>query len=333
MALFCACLPVMNKTAEEIIGFGKSTILSEIENVSKIVNFIDETFAAVIQLILDSQGRVVITGIGKSAIIAQKVVATLNSTGTPSIFMHAADAIHGDLGIIQKDDVVIAISKSGNTPEIKALAPLLKQYGNKLIAIVGNTSSVLAGSADYVLNTTVEKEACPNNLAPTTSTTAQLLMGDAIAVALLKCKNFTSQDFSRYHPGGALGKRLYLTVKDIAMQNEKPLVQTGDSIQTVIVEISKRRLGATVVMDGNLLAGVITDGDIRRLIERTTDLKGITARDIMNPNPKTIEADQLAVNAVEVMRNRKISQMIVVENQQYIGMVHLHDLNKEGLIA
>ncbi len=333
MALFCACLPVMNKTAEEIIGFGKSTILSEIENVSEIVNFIDGTFAGVIQLILDSPGRVVITGIGKSAIIVQKIVATLNSTGTPSIFMHAADAIHGDLGIIQKDDVVIAISKSGNTPEIKALAPLLKQYGNKLIAIVGNTSSVLAGSADYVLNTTVEKEACPNNLAPTTSTTAQLLMGDAIAVALLKCKNFTSQDFSRYHPGGALGKRLYLTVKDIAMQNEKPMVQIGDNIQTVIVEISKRRLGATVVMDGSLLAGVITDGDIRRLIERTTELKGITARDIMNANPKTIEADQLAVNAVEVMRTQKISQMIVVENEQYIGMVHLHDLNKEGLIA
>lgn len=323
----------MNKRIDEIIGFGKATIQSELENVAEIVGFIDQTFANVILLILESHGRVVITGIGKSAIIAQKIVATLNSTGTPSIFMHAADAIHGDLGIIQKDDVVIAISKSGNTPEIKALAPLLKQYGNKLVAIVGNTESVLANSADFVLNTTVKIEACPNNLAPTTSTTAQLLMGDALAVALLKCKNFTSQDFSKYHPGGALGKRLYLTVREIALQNEKPVVKMDDSIQIVIVEISKKRLGATVVMDKDNIVGMITDGDIRRLIEKTTDLKGITAKDIMNDAPQTIEADQLAVNAVEVMRTRKISQIIVVENNDYIGIVHIHDLNKEGLMA
>ncbi len=323
----------MNKSIDEIVNFGKSTILLELENVSDIVNFIDDTFARAIILILESNGRVIITGIGKSAIIAQKIVATLNSTGTPSIFMHAADAIHGDLGIIQKNDVVIAISKSGNTPEIKALAPLLKQFGNKLIAIVGNTDSVLAHSADYVLNTTIKMEACPNNLAPTTSTTAQLLMGDAIAVALLKCKNFTSTDFSRYHPGGSLGKRLYLTVKEIALRNEKPMVNETDSVQKVIVEISKNRLGATVVMKDNHISGMITDGDIRRLVEKTTDLKGITAKDIMNADPKTIEADNLAVNAVEIMRAHKISQMIVTEKEVYIGLVHIHDLNKEGLIA
>lgn len=323
----------MNKSIDEIINFGKTTIQSELDNVADLINFIDETFAKVILLILESNGRVVITGIGKSAIIAQKIVATLNSTGTPSIFMHAADAIHGDLGIIQKDDVVIAISKSGNTPEIKALAPLLKQFGNPLIAIVGNTDSVLAHSADFILNTTVAKEACPNNLAPTTSTTAQLLMGDALAVALLKCKDFTSSDFSKYHPGGALGKRLYLTVRDIATQNEQPAVQLNDSIQTVIVEISRKRLGATVVLENGVIKGMITDGDIRRLIEKTTDLKGIVASDIMNSQPKTIEADQLAVNAVELMRANKISQMIVTDQTKYIGMVHIHDLNKEGLIA
>jgi len=325
--------PQMNKSIDEIINFGKTTIQSELDNVADLINFIDETFAKVILLILESNGRVVITGIGKSAIIAQKIVATLNSTGTPSIFMHAADAIHGDLGIIQKDDVVIAISKSGNTPEIKALAPLLKQFGNKLIAIVGNIDSVLANSADFILNTTVAKEACPNNLAPTTSTTAQLLMGDALAVALLKCKDFSSSDFSKYHPGGALGKRLYLTVRDLAKQNEQPAVQPNDSIQTVIVEISKKRLGATVVLDNGIIKGMITDGDIRRLIEKTTDLKGIVASDIMNASPKTIEADELAVNAIEIMRDNKISQMIVTDYSKYIGMVHIHDLNKEGLIA
>ncbi|MES2618175.1 MAG: KpsF/GutQ family sugar-phosphate isomerase [Bacteroidota bacterium] len=324
---------MQNKSIEEIIGFGRATIQSELDNVSELVNYIDKSFADVVNLILKSSGRVVITGIGKSAIIAQKIVATMNSTGTPSIFMHAADAIHGDLGIIQQNDIVIAISKSGNTPEIKVLAPLLKQFGNPLVAIVGNLESALAKSADFVLNTTVEKEACPNNLAPTTSTTAQLLMGDALAVALLSSKNFTSSDFSKYHPGGALGKRLYLTVKDIASMNEKPEVDVNDSIQKVIVEISKKRLGATAVMRNNEVAGVITDGDIRRLIEKTTDLKGITAADIMNPKPRFISAESLAVNAVEMMRDNKISQLLVLENNQYIGIVHIHDLNKEGLIA
>lgn len=324
---------MQKKSVEEIIGFGRATIQSELDNVTGLIQYIDESFAGVVSLILNSKGRVVITGIGKSAIIAQKIVATMNSTGTPSIFMHAADAIHGDLGIIQRDDIVIAISKSGNTPEIKALAPLLKQFGNPLVAMVGNTASALAQAADFVLNTTVEKEACPNNLAPTTSTTAQLLMGDALAVALLSCKNFTSEDFSKYHPGGALGKRLYLTVKDIASQNDKPEVQTTDSIQAVIIEISRKRLGATAVLNNGALTGIITDGDIRRLIEKTTDLKGITAADIMNANPKTIEGENLAVNAVEMMRNNKISQVIVTEKGNYTGMVHIHDLNKEGLIA
>jgi arabinose-5-phosphate isomerase len=320
------------KNAAEIIEYGRNTVSDEIENVSRLTAYIDESFADVVNLILESQGRVVITGIGKSAIIAQKIVATLNSTGTPSIFMHAADAIHGDLGIIQRDDIVIAISKSGNTPEIKALAPLLKQFGNPLVAIVGNIDSALALSASYILNTTIEKEACPHNLAPTTSTTAQLLMGDALAVALLKCRNFTSDDFSRYHPGGALGKRLYLTVKDIAQQNMKPSVLANDSIQSVIIEISKNRLGATAVMNDGKLAGVITDGDIRRMIEKTTDLKGIIAADIMNAQPRKMEGSELAADAAILMRELKISQLIVTENESYIGMVHIHDLNREGIL-
>lgn len=311
---------------------GKETILSEIENVKAIVNYIDDNFAKVVNSILNSNGRVVITGIGKSAIIAQKIVATLNSTGTPSIFMHAADAIHGDLGIVQQNDVIIAISKSGNTPEIKALAPLLKQFGNILVAIVGNTDSVLAKSADFILNTTIEKEACPNNLAPTTSTTAQLLMGDALAVALLSCRNFTSADFSKYHPGGALGKRLYLTAGDIAEQNEKPQVDIHASINTIIVEISKKRLGATVVLKHDVVVGIITDGDIRRVIEKTLNLEGITAENIYSPNAKTIQADNLAIEAVEIMRNNKISQLIVLDGNDYKGIIHLHDLNKEGLV-
>ncbi len=320
------------KNIKDIISYGKNTVSDEIEGISKLTDYIDESFAHVVDLILNSKGRVVITGIGKSAIIAQKIVATLNSTGTPSIFMHAADAIHGDLGIIQRDDIVIAISKSGNTPEIKALAPLLKQFGNPLVAMVGNIGSSLALSAAYVLNTTIDKEACPHNLAPTTSTTAQMVMGDALAVALLKCRNFSSDDFSRYHPGGALGKKLYLTVKDIALQNMKPSVQMQDSVQSVIIEISKNRLGATAVMDGHTLRGIITDGDVRRMIEKTTDLKGIIAKDIMNADTKRIEGNELATNAAVLMRGLKISQLVVTENDEYMGMVHIHDLNREGIL-
>jgi arabinose-5-phosphate isomerase len=316
----------------DIIHYGKACITDELDSLSVMTSYIDEAFAGVVQLILNSKGRVVITGIGKSAIIAQKIVATMNSTGTPSIFMHAADAIHGDLGIIQTDDVVIAISKSGNTPEIKALAPLLKQFGNPLVAMVGNIESSLAKAANFVLNTTIEKEACPNNLAPTTSTTAQLIMGDALAVALLKCKNFSSDDFSKYHPGGALGKRLYMTCKDIALNNMKPLVQENDSIKTVIIEISKNRLGATMVAGQNGIAGIITDGDIRRMIENNSNLDGICAANIMNAHFKSIEASELAANAAVIMRNTKISQLVVMEAGNYTGMIHIHDLNKEGLL-
>jgi arabinose-5-phosphate isomerase len=321
-----------SQTNSEIIQYGRTCIEVELNSLNKLTHVIDDTFADSVRLILNSKGRVVITGIGKSAIIAQKIVATMNSTGTPSIFMHAADAIHGDLGIIQTDDVVIAISKSGTTPEIKALAPLLKQFGNPLIAIVSNLDSALAKAADLVLYTPIDKEACPNNLAPTSSTTAQLMMGDALAVALLQCKNFSSNDFSKYHPGGALGKRLYLTVKEIASNNLKPMVALNTSVKEVIFDISKNRMGATVVADQEKVIGIITDGDIRRMIEKTSNLEGICAADIMNINAKNIEANELAANAVMLMRDLKVSQLIVVENNEYIGMVHIHDLNKEGLI-
>lgn len=316
----------------DIIAYGKTCIQDELGSLAAIENHIGEDFASVVSHILESKGRVVITGIGKSAIIAQKIVATMNSTGTPSIFMHAADAIHGDLGIIQTDDLVIAISKSGNTPEIKALAPLLKQFGNPLVAMVGNTESSLAKAADYILDTTVAKEACPNNLAPTTSTTAQLLMGDALAVALLKCRNFSSSDFSKYHPGGALGKRLYLTCKELAEGNMKPSVDADASVKDVIIEISRNRLGATIVMEKGKVIGIITDGDIRRMIEKTSDLSGIKAMDILNPNPKAIEGGELAANAANMMRELKVSQLAVMDNGTYLGMIHIHDLNKEGLL-
>jgi arabinose-5-phosphate isomerase len=315
-----------------IIQYGKQTIYEEINEVSKLADYIDDAFVEVVHLILSSKGRVIMSGIGKSAIIGQKIVATLNSTGTPAIFMHAADAIHGDLGIIQKDDIVFVISKSGNTPEIKAIVPLVKQFGNPLVAIVGNTQSVLALSANYILNVTVGKEACPLNLAPTTSTTAQLLMGDALAVTLLKCRNFSSQDFSKYHPGGTLGKQLYLTIGELAAQNEKPEVDTNAPIKEVIFEISKKRMGATAVISQNRVVGMITDGDIRRMIEHTTQLADISAKDIMSSTPVAVDKNELAVSVVAVLREKKISQIIVLDNGEYCGMVHIHDFNKEGLL-
>jgi arabinose-5-phosphate isomerase len=272
------------------------------------------------------------SGIGKSAIIGQKIVATLNSTGTPAVFMHAADAIHGDLGIIQKDDIVFVISKSGNTPEIKALVPLVKQFGNPLIAIVGNTQSVLALSANYILNVTVGKEACPLNLAPTTSTTAQLLMGDALAVTLLKCRNFSSQDFSKYHPGGTLGKQLYLTIGELAAQNEKPEVDTNAPIKEVIFEISKKRMGATAVISQNRVVGMITDGDIRRMLSKTDSIAGIQAKDIMTVNPKMIASDAMVADALNIMEDFSITQLIVADEGTYKGVIHLHDILKEGII-
>lgn len=307
------------------------TLQIEADAIRKSIDKVNTSFADCVKLILNSDGRVVITGIGKSAIIAQKIVATLNSTGTPSVFMHAADAIHGDLGIIQQNDVVICISKSGNTPEIRVLVPLLKKGGNKLIGLVGDLSSYLAVQSDFIMDCTVEKEACPNNLAPTTSTTVQLALGDALAVSLLKCRNFTAQDFAKYHPGGALGKRLYLKVKDV-VSTMAPQVSSDALIKDVIIEITRKRLGATAVIDNNELVGVITDGDIRRMLEAELYRNDLTAAEIMHKQPRTIDEEEMAIDALGFMRENKVSQMIVLSKGLYKGMVHIHDLNREGII-
>jgi arabinose-5-phosphate isomerase len=295
--------------------------------------FIDESFEKVADLLFNMKGRLVVSGIGKSAIIGQKIVATLNSTGTPAIFMHAADAIHGDLGMVQEDDVVMAISKSGESPEIRVLVPLIRNLGNPLVAMVGNLSSYLATNSNYVLNTTVPQEACPNNLAPTTSTTAQMVMGDALAVCLMEMKGFTTEDFAKFHPGGALGKKLYLRVSDLYPQNERPWVKPNSSLKDVIVEISQKRLGITAVIDDdeNLL-GVITDGDLRRMLEKGVQSNEVNAAMIMSINPKTIDASSLAVGALDLMRKNNITQLLVHHNGKYAGVIHLHDLIKEGLI-
>lgn len=323
----------MNNSFDKIVELAKLTLTIEADAIRNLQNYINNDFVACVELIYKSKGRVIVTGIGKSAIIAQKIVATFNSTGTPAVFMHAADAIHGDLGTLQQDDVVICISKSGNTPEIKVLVPLLKTGGNNLIALVGNTESYLALQSDYILNTTVEKEACPNNLAPTTSTTAQLAMGDALAVCLLDYRGFSSKDFAKYHPGGALGKKLYLKVGDIAVQNQKPQVKPGDSVKSVIMEISSKRLGATAVIDSDdRLVGVITDGDLRRMLEKSDSIDTLKASDIMNKTPKRIEAEELAVNAMQLLEQFNITQLIVTDKDRYYGFVHLHDLVKEGII-
>ena len=321
------------KNNNSIINTAKETILIESNAIANLANLLDDNFANAITFILASKGRVIVTGIGKSANIANKIVATLNSTGTPAIFMHAADAIHGDLGNVQKDDVVICISKSGNTPEIKVLVPLIKNYGNKIVAITGNIDSFLGKNADFPLNTFVEKEACPNNLAPTTSTTAQLVMGDAIAVCLLKLNNFSSKDFAKYHPGGALGKQLYLRVSDLIKNNQVPKVLENDSIAKVIVEISEKRLGVTAVLNAqNAIVGIITDGDIRRMLSKSTKIDDFTAKDIMGKNPKTILDSAMAVEALERLENNNITQILVTDTaNKYIGVVHLHDLIKEGI--
>ncbi|MFD0835523.1 SIS domain-containing protein [Mariniflexile aquimaris] len=295
-------------------------------------NLVNNDFADTVELIYNSTGRVIITGIGKSAIIASKIVATLNSTGTPAIFMHAADAIHGDLGLILNDDVVICISKSGNTPEIKVLIPLIKRAKNKLIAITGNPDSFLGLQADYILNTYVEKEACPNNLAPTTSTTAQLVIGDALAVCLLELRGFSSSDFAKYHPGGALGKKLYLRVNDISSVNQKPKVTSSTSIKEIIIEITEKMLGVTAVVENNKIIGIITDGDLRRMLTKVDDFSKLTAKDIMSINPKRITADAMAIDALDMMEANGISQLLVEENGNYAGVIHLHDLIKEGII-
>jgi sugar isomerase, kpsF/gutQ family len=316
----------------KILDFARETIETELYSLGKLTNFLDKDFALSVQTILESGGRVVVTGIGKSAIIAQKIVATMNSTGTPSLFMHAADAIHGDLGMIQPKDVIICISKSGNTPEIKVLVPLLKREGNPLIAITANRESFLAIQANYVLYAYTQKEACPNNLAPTTSTTAQLVMGDALSVALMRMKSFGSEDFAKYHPGGALGKRLYLTVGETIARNQVPLVAPDTDIRQVIVEISQKMLGVTAVLEGDTIVGVITDGDIRRMLSRYENIKGLKAKDIMSSHPKTIEASVLAVDALDFMQNHKITQLLVTHSGRYMGVIHLHNLIQEGII-
>jgi len=318
--------------SKAILAIAKKTIETEGDAIHNLSNLLDEQFADAVDCILHSAGRVVISGIGKSAIIASKIVATLNSTGTPAIFMHAADAIHGDLGTIQKDDVVICISKSGNTPEIKMLVPLIKQGGNKLIGITGKTDSFLGEQADYVLNTYVSKEACPNNLAPTTSTTAQLVIGDALAICLLELRGFSSRDFAKYHPGGTLGKRLYLRVSDIVASNMKPRVDVEADVKKVIVEISEKMLGVTAVMKDEAIVGIVTDGDLRRMLNKYDNINGLKARDIMTSNPKTIGADVLAIKALKEMQDNGISQLLAVEGKKYIGVVHLHNLINEGIL-
>lgn len=309
------------------------TIQLEAQSVAGLADFINASFEQAVTAIHGSQGRLVISGIGKSAIVGQKIVSTLNSTGTPSLFMHAADAIHGDLGMIQQNDLVMIISKSGESPEIKVLVPLIRNFGNTLIGMVGNTDSFLASHADIVLNTTVSKEACPNNLAPTSSTTAQMVMGDVLAVCLMKLKGFSGEDFAKFHPGGNLGKRLYLRVSDLISANEKPAVQLTASLKQVIVEITEKRLGVTAVTDSeNRVLGIITDGDLRRMLERTNDLQSITASDIYSAHPKSVSPGLLAVEALELLRNHDISQLIVAEDHQYQGILHIHDLIREGIV-
>jgi arabinose-5-phosphate isomerase len=317
---------------DKIISVAKQTIETESKAILNLVSLVNDEFAEAVRYIYQSNGRVIITGIGKSANIATKIVATLNSTGTPSIFMHAADAIHGDLGTVQENDSVICISKSGNTPEIKVLVPLIKAIGNKLIAITSNKDSFLGQEADYVLNAYVEKEACPNNLAPTSSTTAQLVMGDALAMSLLDLRGFSSSDFAKFHPGGSLGKQLYLRVSNLTQQNKKPQVTPDTNIKDVIMEISKNMLGVTAVIDNAHIIGIITDGDLRRMMSKNDSFKGLTAKDIMSENPKTIDNNAMAVAAMEVMETNGITQIIAQENGVYCGIVHIHNLTKEGII-
>jgi len=315
-----------------IIETALQTIQLEAKSITDLAAFLDHSFSDAIQELNNCKGRLVFSGIGKSALIAQKIVATLNSTGTPSLFMHAADAIHGDLGVVQKEDIVLILSKSGESPEIKALVPYIKNFGNKLIAVVGNTSSYLANEANYILNTTVSAEACPNNLAPTSSTTAQLVMGDVIAVCLMQLKGFTSADFGKYHPGGNLGKRMFLKVADLTNKELKPTVEPHTPLKNVILEITKNRLGVTVVTDNNKIMGVITDGDLRRMLEKTVQIESITAADIMSNTPHLIDHQTLAVEAIDKMKQNEISHLVVTKEGNYYGILHIHELIKEGLI-
>lgn len=319
------------KNNDEIISGAKRTLEIEANSIRNLSAFIDEKYAEVVRKIISAEGRVVVTGIGKSANIANKIVATLNSTGTPAIFMHAADALHGDLGNVQKDDIVICISNSGNTSEISSLIPLIKSLGNTLIGLVGNVDSALAKSADHILYAGVEQEACPHNLAPTSSTTAQLAMGDALAVSLMECRGFSHSDFARVHPGGALGKKLFTRLSDLLTGNPAPMVNPSASIRDVIVSISSGRLGATAVVEGDSLAGIITDGDLRRMLEKNGSVDQIRAMDIMNKAPKVMEADTLLVEAFSIMEQHKIMQVIVTTNGSLSGIIHMHDILKEGI--
>jgi len=321
------------KSKKYIIQSAISTLKLEAAAILNVARNINDDFEKVVSSILNCDGRVIVTGIGKSAIIAQKIVATFNSTGTPAIFMHAADAIHGDLGMIQRNDVIICLSKSGNTPEIKVLVPLLKSAGNKLVGMVGELESFLAEQADLILNTSFEKEACPHNLAPTTSTTAQLALGDALAICLLECREFKDTDFAKYHPGGSLGKRLYLKAQDLALLNEKPSISPSASVKDVLIEISKNRLGAVAVVDdGQQVIGVITDGDIRRMLENNHTIKDLKAEDIMGKTPKSIQFDSLAVDALQIIKQNNITQLLVLKQNTYFGIIHLHDLLNEGIV-
>jgi arabinose-5-phosphate isomerase len=318
---------------KNIIKIARDVLINESQAVLNLTNFIDNDFEACVREIYRSKGRVVVTGVGKSAIVANKIVATLNSTGTPSIFMHAADAIHGDLGMILKDDIVICISKSGNTPEIKVLVPLLKRRGSKLVALVSNTNSYLAQQADFVLNATIADEACPNNLAPTTSTTVHMAMGDALAICLLELRDFSKENFAEFHPGGSLGKQLYLKVSDIYTNNELPSVRLDTALKDVIHEISSKRLGcAAVVDDKNNLLGIITDGDLRRMLQKESNIGGLKAEHIMSKSPKRIQKDEFAVKALHVMQENNITQLVIVDGDKVVGFIHIHDLLKEGIV-
>lgn len=320
------------KTNKNILEIAKKTIESESKSIAKLADLLTDDFLKAVEIIYNSKGRLVVTGIGKSAIIAQKIVASMNSTGTPSLFLHASEAIHGDLGMVQPDDIVICISKSGNSPEIKVLVPILKHFGNSLIAITGNTTSFLAKGADFILDTTVESESCPNNLAPTNSTTAQLVMGDALAVCLMELREFKAQDFAKYHPGGALGKKLLLRVGDMLDQSHKPEVTPDTNIKKVIFEISEKRLGVTAVIENKKVIGIITDGDIRRMLNNNDTFAHLTAKDIMTKNPKTIQLSSMVTDALNILEDFSITQLIVTNQEEYKGVLHLHDILKEGIV-
>jgi len=320
------------KSSKIITDLAKNTINTESKAISKLVDYVNDDFVKSVEAILESKGRLIVSGIGKSAIIAQKIVATMNSTGTPSMFLHASEAIHGDLGMVQPNDVIICISKSGNSPEIKALVPIIQQFGNVLIAMTGNRTSFLAKGAHYIVDTTVEEEACPLNLAPTSSTTAQLVMGDALAVCLMELRNFTSEDFAKYHPGGALGKKLLLRVNDMLEHSLKPMVGPDTSVKQAIFEISEKRLGVTAVVENEKVIGIITDGDIRRVLNERDSITGLTAKDIMTKNPKTVKSSDRVVQALNVLEDFSITQLVVLDDERYCGILHLHDILKEGIV-